>query len=83
MTGTVSILTILMMMTQVISPVTSDDSDDDTDVFDDCSEEAVDCATVLRTGQYLCLDLDIDPETQQVTLSCRLWALTRTRSSRL
>ena len=67
MTGTVSILTILMMMTQVISPVTSDVSDDDTDVFDDCSEEAVDCATVLKTGQYLCLDLDIDPDTQQVT----------------
>ena len=56
-----------MMMIQVINPVTSDDSDDDSDVFDDCSEEAVDCAAVLRTGQFLCLDLDIDPDTQQVT----------------
>ena len=56
----------IMMMTQVISPVTSDDSDDDSDVFDDCSEEAVDCASILRTGQFLCLDLDIDPDTQQV-----------------
>ena len=61
-------MTILMMMTiQVIRPVTSDDSDDDSDVFEDCSEEAVDCSTVLRTGQYLCLDLDIDPDTQQVS----------------
>ena len=63
MIGKVSLMTIMMvMMIQVISLVTSDDSD----VFDDCSEEAVDCATVLRTGQYLCLDLDIDPDTQQV-----------------
>ena len=56
----------IMMMIQVISPVTSDDSDDDSDVFDDCSEEAVDCASILRAGQFLCLDLDIDPDTQQV-----------------
>ena len=54
---------LMMMMTQVISPVTSDDSDE----FDDCSEEAVDCSSDLRTGQFLCLDLDIDPATQQVS----------------
>lgn len=63
MTRIVSSMTILMMMmTQVISPVTSDDSDE----FDDCSEEAVDCSSDLRTGQFLCLDLDIDPATQQL-----------------
>ena len=64
MTRIVSSMTILMMMmTQVIRPVTSDDSDE----FDDCLEEAVDCSSVLRTGQFLCLDLDIDPTTQQVS----------------
>ena len=62
MTRLVSPLPVLMMMMRG-SQVTSDDSDE----FDDCSEEAVDCSSVLRTGQFLCLELDIDPATQQVS----------------
>jgi len=32
----------------------------------DCGEDTVDCATELLPGQYLCLDLDIDSDTQQL-----------------
>ena len=58
------LVTLLVMLD--ISRVTSEDNDDSSDMFDDCSEEAVDCSSALRPGQFLCLDLDIDTDTQQV-----------------
>ena len=53
----------MMMMTQVISPVTSDDSDE----FDDCSEDAVDCSSDLSDDD----DDDNTPPPKEVRqISC-------------
>ena len=44
-----------------------DPSDFSFDVPEQCEEEPINCATDLLPGQFLCLDLNIDPETQQLS----------------
>ena len=51
---------LVMLVSEVISDVLHDDDD-----AEECGEETVDC-NVLLSGQFLCLDLDIDPATQQL-----------------
>ena len=51
---------LVMLVSEVISDVLHDDDD-----AEECGEETVDCNQLLA-GQFLCLDLDIDPATQQL-----------------
>ena len=61
------VLLVTLLLFDQVGLVSSEEEEDSDDNIDECGgEETVDCDTDLLTGQFLCLDLDIDPATQQL-----------------
>jgi len=71
--GKVTVVTLLVLtIVTLVSDASEEFSDDSEEDVDQCDgEEAIDCAKVLLTGQYLCLHDDVDPVTQQLR-GCQL-----------
>ena len=60
------VLLVTLIMFDQVGLVSSQEEEDFSDNIEECGEETVDCDTDLLTGQFLCLNLDIDPATQQL-----------------
>jgi len=68
----VSVFALVVLTLVTFASDASDDfSESEEDVEECVDDEAVDCAKVLLTGQYLCLHHDVDPVTQQLR-GCQL-----------
>ena len=60
------LLVTLLLFDQVGLVSSEEEEDSSADNIEECGEETVDCDTDLLPGQFLCLNLDIDPVTQQL-----------------